>query len=655
MLSIDDNDASTDDQDVQFADGGSQYVEIQPNEEVANSMLTVTGRCIIADGSYGDVYDSNDHTQVVKEVEIPEDAWSAVAEICITSRRMWTRQQQEVLAIHSSYNVRAGCALIGFERFEITLEDYIESQCDPLQDTLTNSSNALIPTFSLAASRLQKSSRELEVALSIMTGMAAGLQHLHSIGWVHGDLSSRNVMLTKSDSWDYDRKMHARLIDFGTAHVYTSNTLQCPILNSTSVAYAAPERMGPVVCPQLSCHNHLPASDMWSLGCIFADMMLNSTNGYPPILGWNHPLDVDYSRFFEWVAVKCVITKLYMNTECGMLVAKLICDDLLPHMWKARHQDRLTAEQVGDVLRERQCQPLDSEIRKRDIAHLCKHASHSPRRKQAQAARCLPTDSHAISAVADPSRHAVGDAPAELSTHLSDDECKEDNPEHNKRRKRDNTPYNTDQMIQFYTNFEKGVAHGVAAALWVGLGESLSVDGEVVRLLMPALHIAWVHTVLYRKLSQDPDKQDALFMAVFFAAVCVTISSFVDDTSELISRVGRLIATVKNGDHMMDDFINKSPRRVITKINRWAAMILKGMWLQQTWSRPTERELQCTQAKTSWSKLPVMDCLISALTDDLWRTVSREWRSDPGCFDRSFDELCKRLKSQQIKRVAPMI
>lgn len=99
-------------------------------------------------------------------------------------------------------------------------------------------------------------------AIHVVAQVAAGIGHVHSLGYVHRDLKPDNLMyLTKA----VDSKI--KIIDFGLAGDVNINPCKTPC---GTAHYAAPE--------VLSSQEYNQSADMWSLGVILYTLLC----GFPP-------------------------------------------------------------------------------------------------------------------------------------------------------------------------------------------------------------------------------------------------------------------------------------------------------------------------------------------------------------------------------------
>lgn len=88
----------------------------------------------------------------------------------------------------------------------------------------------------------------------ILTGIA----HLHSLGIMHRDLKPGNILCSQS--------AQIKIADFGQAIIHTQPNLPHEYRMMT-LLYRAPELA-------VHCYNYSNAIDIWSIGCIFAEMII---------------------------------------------------------------------------------------------------------------------------------------------------------------------------------------------------------------------------------------------------------------------------------------------------------------------------------------------------------------------------------------------
>src|SRR5262245_15766037 len=96
----------------------------------------------------------------------------------------------------------------------------------------------------------------LEDKLSIMIEVCDGLHYAHQKGIVHRDIKPSNIFLLRSG--------HAKMLDFGIAHMANADGLTQPGLIMGSLRYIAPEQVSGRA-------DH--RSDIYSLGTVFYEFL----------------------------------------------------------------------------------------------------------------------------------------------------------------------------------------------------------------------------------------------------------------------------------------------------------------------------------------------------------------------------------------------
>jgi eukaryotic-like serine/threonine-protein kinase len=110
---------------------------------------------------------------------------------------------------------------------------------------------------------------EVELALEIVTQVAAGLTAIHKQHLVHRDVKPSNIML----SWEEDRLENVKIIDLGLAKGVTEDSLSMAGGFVGTPAYASPE--------QFAGFGTDTRSDLYSLGITLWNML----SGKPPFQG----------------------------------------------------------------------------------------------------------------------------------------------------------------------------------------------------------------------------------------------------------------------------------------------------------------------------------------------------------------------------------
>jgi eukaryotic-like serine/threonine-protein kinase len=110
---------------------------------------------------------------------------------------------------------------------------------------------------------------EVELALEILTHVAAGLTSIHKQHLVHRDIKPSNIMLT----WEESRLENVKIIDLGLAKGVTEDTLSIAGSFIGTPTYASPE--------QFAGFGTDIRSDLYSLGVTLWEML----SGKPPFHG----------------------------------------------------------------------------------------------------------------------------------------------------------------------------------------------------------------------------------------------------------------------------------------------------------------------------------------------------------------------------------
>nr|XP_013808118.1 PREDICTED: cyclin-dependent kinase 4-like [Apteryx mantelli mantelli] len=116
----------------------------------------------------------------------------------------------------------------------------------------------------------------LNTIKDLMRQFLRGLDFLHSNCIVHRDLKPENILVTSNGQ--------VKLADFGLARIYSCQMALTPVV--VTLWYRAPE--------VLLQSTYATPVDMWSVGCIFAEMFRRNMIGLPVEDDW--PLDVALPR-----------------------------------------------------------------------------------------------------------------------------------------------------------------------------------------------------------------------------------------------------------------------------------------------------------------------------------------------------------------------
>ncbi|XP_075193224.1 cyclin-dependent kinase 4 isoform X2 [Anomaloglossus baeobatrachus] len=116
----------------------------------------------------------------------------------------------------------------------------------------------------------------LETIKNLMRQFLSGLEFLHLNCIVHRDLKPENILVTSCGQ--------VKLADFGLARIYSCQMALTPVV--VTLWYRAPE--------VLLQSTYATPVDIWSVGCIFAEMFRRNMIGLPSEEEW--PEDVTLSR-----------------------------------------------------------------------------------------------------------------------------------------------------------------------------------------------------------------------------------------------------------------------------------------------------------------------------------------------------------------------
>jgi serine/threonine-protein kinase len=160
-----------------------------------------------------------------------------------------------------------------FSSWAVSMREVKHAALPALEDVLQSEGRVVLVTERLEGQPLSTflgEGRRISIAsaLVFLCQIAAGLDHAHSRGQVHGDLTPRNILITG--------KGRAKLLDLGLGQALRKAAGTLPGATMTAQPlYMAPEQeSGPAV----------PASDLYTLAIIFCEM----TTGRFPFVASEH-------------------------------------------------------------------------------------------------------------------------------------------------------------------------------------------------------------------------------------------------------------------------------------------------------------------------------------------------------------------------------
>lgn len=190
-------------------------------------------------------------------------------------------------------------------------------------------------------------------AITLVQQILAGLGAMHAVGIVHGDVKSDNVLVERLD----DGTDHARLIDFGLAHVQFSPTddVRRPGPDEELVS-GTPEYMAPEV---IRGEGSSMASDLYAVGIILYELLTGSTpfaGGVPSEIVRRHLVDdvvppslrceVEVPSMLDRIALRAIAkdpAERFPNAE-AFLSALSVVLPLLPNSRGGRTTQRMSRD-----------------------------------------------------------------------------------------------------------------------------------------------------------------------------------------------------------------------------------------------------------------------------------------------------------------------
>lgn len=126
----------------------------------------------------------------------------------------------------------------------------------------------LVDGESLAKSIAEHGAIEPAAAVGLMIQICEAIEHAHGKGVIHRDLKPANIII-QSDS---DGRQSAKIVDFGIAKMIHGEDAG-PNLTRTGEVFGTPNYMSPEQCLGRKVDQ---ASDIYSLGCVFYQMLTGS-------------------------------------------------------------------------------------------------------------------------------------------------------------------------------------------------------------------------------------------------------------------------------------------------------------------------------------------------------------------------------------------
>ncbi|KAJ7841398.1 kinase-like domain-containing protein [Mycena olivaceomarginata] len=186
-------------------------------------------------------------------------------------------------------------------------------------------------------------------AIDLLGDVIQGLEYLHSVNVVHGDLCGRNILI--------DRKGNAQLADFGLTAFIESDTTKKTSTRSGSTRWMAPELIVP---PSGMQFKRTSASDIWVFGCVCCEIW---SEGVEPFS--HFPQETLLIIMFSDDSGNALQRKPYQarpREKGGVLMPERIWE-FVQLCWEEKASERPTASVIADMLSEYDATPnMDEDV-----------------------------------------------------------------------------------------------------------------------------------------------------------------------------------------------------------------------------------------------------------------------------------------------------
>ncbi|KAF7330225.1 Serine/threonine-protein kinase STY8 [Mycena venus] len=175
-------------------------------------------------------------------------------------------------------------------------------------------------------------------AVELLCDVIRGLEYLHSVKIVHGDLCGRNILI--------DTDGHARLTDFGLTAFIQSDTTRKTSTHSGSTRWMSPELIVP---PSGVPFKRTFASDIWAFGCVCCEIW---SEGVEPFS--HFPQETVVIIAFSEGSGDSLQRTPYQarpRDKGGVLMPDRLWE-LVQWCWKEESSERPTAEVISAMLSE---------------------------------------------------------------------------------------------------------------------------------------------------------------------------------------------------------------------------------------------------------------------------------------------------------------